>query len=94
MSATFRAILRAALWIVVTLVGSYAILWLFERLLVSGILGPLYPGIFIAAGSMWLYVVPAVIAFAGGTAAAYACDRIFTRRREGSRPLGRRPQEG
>jgi hypothetical protein len=78
-----RAAVRSLLWITVALPATWAALWVFERLLFTGVFS------FEVEGSPWLYIAFTVVALAAGNAAAYACDRVFVRLRARSRTVGR-----
>jgi hypothetical protein len=74
-----RTAVRALLWLTIALPATWASLWVFERLLFTGVFGVQLPA------SPWFYVAWIVVALAAGNAVAYGCDRVVVRQRARSR---------
>ena len=81
MEVLARSGVRVLLWVTIAVPAAWAMLWVFERLLLAGMFGVEL------AASIWFYVAWLVVALVAGNAVAYGCDRVFLRRRARSRPI-------
>ena len=83
MEGVLRVVTRVLLWFTVAIPVTWGALWVLERVMIGGILGP-------DVMSVWISVAGMGLALAAGVVVAYGFDRVLVRQRDRERSAASR----